>query len=60
MDFTKYKGKISNSGSDERGSYSGGAAGDQTGREWSIVNWYSRPWTCVLRHPDPKVRELIA
>lgn len=60
MDFTKYKGKISNSGSDERGSYSGGVAGDQTGREWSIVNWYSRPWTCVLRHPDPKVRELIA
>lgn len=60
MDFTKYKGKISNSGSDERGSYSGGAAGDQTGREWSIVNWYSRPWTCVLRHPDAKVRELIA
>lgn len=60
MDFTKYKGKISNSGSDERGSYSGGAAGDQTGREWSIVNWYSRPWTCVLRHPDPKVRQLIA
>lgn len=60
MDFTKYKGKISNSGSDERGKYSGGQAGDQTGREWAIINWYSRPWTCILRHPDQKVRELIA
>ena len=60
MDFTKYKGKISNSGSDERGAYSGGAAGDQTGKEWAIINWYSRPWTCVLRHPQAAVRQLIA
>ena len=60
MDFTQYKNKISNSGSDERGAYSGGAAGDQTGREWAIINWYSRPWTCVLRYPDQKARELIA
>lgn len=51
---------ISNSGSDERGKYSGGAAGDQTGREWCIRTWYPRPWKCVLRHPDPKVREMIA
>lgn len=51
---------ISNSGSDERGKYSGGAAGDQTGKEWQIINWYSRPWKCILRHPDPKVREAIA
>lgn len=51
---------ISNSGSDERGKYSGGAAGDQTGREWCIRTWYNRPWKCVLRHPDPKVREMIA
>ena len=55
-----FYGKISNSGSDERGKYSGGAAGDQTGREWAIINWYNRPWTCVLRHPDPRVREKIA
>lgn len=51
---------IANSGSDERGSYSGGAAGDQTGKEWRIINWYNRPWNCILRHPDPAVRELIA
>ena len=52
--------KISNSGHDENGRYSGGAAGDQTGGEWQIQDWYNRPWNCVLRHPDPKVRKLIA
>ena len=51
---------ISNSGGDERGGIYGGYAGDQTGNEWNIISWYSRPWTCVLRHPDPKVRETIA
>lgn len=60
IDFSKYTGKISNSGSDERGRYSGGQAGDQTGNEWTIKAWYNRPWTCVLRYPDQKVRELIA
>lgn len=51
---------ISNSGHDERGKYSGGTAGDQTGGEWSRIAWYNRPWTVVLRHPDPSVRGLIA
>ena len=52
--------KISNSGSDERGNYKGGAAGDNTGREWQIRDWYNRPWNCVLRHPDPEVRACLA
>lgn len=52
--------KISNSGSDEHGNYKGGAAGDNTGREWQIRDWYNRPWNCVLRHPDPEVRACIA
>lgn len=60
MDFTKYYGKISNSGSDERGKLSGGKAGDQSGTEWQIRSWYNRPWTHVLRHPDRAKRELIA
>ena len=60
IDFNKYYNKISNSGHDERGQYNRGAAGDQTGREWEIINWYSRPWTCVLRYPDKSVRQLIA
>lgn len=51
---------ISNCGHDERGKYSGGKAGDQTGTEWQIINWYNRPWKCVLRHPDAATRKLIA
>ena len=51
---------ISNSGSDERGKYSGGQAGDQTGNEWQIRSWYNRPWTHVFRHPASTVRECIA
>ncbi len=51
---------ISNCGHDENKKYSGGKAGDQTGTEWQVVNWYNRPWKCVLRHPDAEVRKLIA
>ena len=51
---------ISNSGSDERGKYSGGVAGDSTGKEWRIIPWYNRPWNCVIRHPNKEVREKIA
>ena len=52
--------KISNSGSDEHGNYKGGQAGDQTGREWYIRDWYNRPWNCVLRHPNAEVRKCLA
>lgn len=51
---------ISNCGKDERGAYSGGTAGDQTGGEYALIQWYARPWSCVLRHPDPNVRAMIA
>ena len=51
---------ISNCGHDENRRYSGGKAGDQTGTEWQVINWYNRPWKCVLRHPDEKVRKMIA
>lgn len=51
---------ISNSGSDERGKSTGGKAGDQTGREWRVQNWYSSPWFCVLRYPDEEVRNTFA
>lgn len=50
---------ISNSGSDERGKYHGGQAGDQTGGEWKIRNWYNSSWKCVLRYPDSKVANLF-
>lgn len=51
---------ISNSGSDENGTYKGGKAGDQTGKEWRMRDWYNRPWKCVLRYPDQKVALKIA
>ncbi len=51
---------LSNSGGDERGNISGGKAGDQIGTEWWIIPWYSRPWNCVLRYPDEKIRKKIA
>jgi hypothetical protein len=51
---------ISNSGSDENGGTKGGAAGDQTGKEFRLRSWYPRPWTCVLRWPDINVGTLLA
>jgi len=51
---------ISNCGHDESWGYSGGRAGDQTAQEWEVTNWYSRPWNCVLRYPDARVRALHA
>ena len=51
---------ISNSGSDENGTYRGGQAGDQMGTEWRMRKWYNRPWTVVLRYPDQKVALKIA
>lgn len=64
INFNNYYNKLSNSGHDENGQYTGGQAGDQTGGEWSICNWYQYPWDggwkCVLRYPDAKVREMIA
>jgi len=65
IDFKKYimstgKHYIANSGSDENKKYHGGKAGDQTGHEAELKGWYSRPWTVVLRWPDPAVGLLIA
>lgn len=51
---------IANSGGDEKGGTTGGKAGDQTGKEWQLKKWYSRPWACVLRYPNKKVRDMIA
>lgn len=52
--------KISNCGHDENGRYAGGKAGDQTGTEYQIMNWYSRPWLCVLRFEDKTIADMIA
>lgn len=52
--------KVSNCGHDENYSYRGGAAGDQSGTEYYIRDWYYFHQNCVLRHPDAKVRAMIA
>lgn len=51
---------ISNCGHDERGKYSGGQAGDQTGGEYAVIPYYQRPWTCVLRYPNKDIAQEIA
>lgn len=54
---------ISSCGSDERGKYIGGEAGDQTGNEWRVMNWYrysNGGWNFVARHPNTKVAKSIA
>ena len=50
---------ISNCGHDENGRYAAGKAGDQTGTEYQIMNWYSRPWFCVLRFEDKIIANMI-
>lgn len=51
---------ISNSGKDEHSGTRGGTAGDQTGHEWELRKWYSRPWTVILRYPNQAVALTIA
>jgi hypothetical protein len=37
---------------DENGKISGGAAGDQTGTEVCVREWYNKPWNLLLRYND--------
>lgn len=60
VNFKNFTNKISNCSGDEKKRLKGGKAGDQTKTEWCIRTWYNRPWTCVLRHPNQQVRQLIA
>lgn len=52
--------RIGHASIDERGNASGGAAGDQTGKEICIRNWYSKGWVVLLRAKDPAVGKKIA
>ena len=38
---------------DEHGNAAGGASGDRTGRETSVLPYYNFPWSCVLRYHVP-------
>lgn len=52
--------RIGHASIDENGRVTGGAAGDQTGKEICIRNWYAKDWKVLLRAKDPAVRRKIA
>ena len=45
---------------DERGGYSGGSAGDQTGKEVYVNGWYQQGWNVVLRPKSDVLAEKMA
>lgn len=52
--------KIGHSSKDENGRFSGGAAGDQTGKEVCTRNWYNGDWDFVARPKDKAKAEKMA
>lgn len=52
--------RIGQASIDENGKAKGGKAGNQTGKELNIKNWYNGGWHTVLRAKDPKVAERMA
>lgn len=52
--------RIGHASIDENGKATGGAAGDQTGKEICIRSWYAKGWTVLLRAKDAAVRKRIA
>lgn len=52
--------RIGHASRDERGCATGGTAGDQTGKELCIRDWYRGGWKVLLRHVDPETALKIA
>lgn len=52
--------KIGHSSIDENGKAHSGVAGDQTGKEVCIRNWYDGKWHTLLRCDDSKKAEIMA
>ncbi len=52
--------KIAHASIDENGKISGGAAGDQTGKEVCTRSWYSKPWDTVIRMREATMRQKVA
>ena len=52
--------KIGHAAGDENGGASGGKAGDQTGRECRIQDWYAGNWNVILRPKKAAVAEAMA
>jgi len=45
---------------DENKNIKGGQAGDQTGKEVCIREWWNKPWNVMVRFKDPKMAEKVA
>ena len=57
----QYSGvKLGSSSKDEKGQYRGGQAGDQTGAEVYIQNWYDGSWHSVIRPKSAALAEKTA
>ena len=54
------KVRIGHASIDERGKISGGLAGDQNSKEVCTRDWYSKPWTVLLRPKDAQIAEKSA
>lgn len=52
--------RIGHASIDENNKAKGGKAGDQTGKEVCIREWYNKPWSLILRAKDPNVAERMA
>ena len=52
--------KIGHASIDENGNATGGAAGDQTGKEVCTRNWYTKGWNALLRPKSATLAELSA
>ena len=52
--------KIGHASIDENRKAKDGVAGDQTGKEVCVRDWYNKPWTCVIRAKAGLVAEKIA
>lgn len=51
---------IAQASKDERGRYTGGQAGDQSGTEVYVRSWYNRPWDMVIRPKEQALGNRIA
>jgi hypothetical protein len=52
--------KIGHASLDENKKVKNGKAGDQTGKEVTVQDWYKRNWVAVFRAKDVKIAEQIA
>lgn len=52
--------RIGHASIDENGKIKGGKAGDQTGKELCIREWYNKPWNVLLRCKDSAIAEKMA